>query len=288
MGLRIGFVVLAVAGSVALAQGCSTRPGNPGEVFETRNRAETRLDLAGRSMDRGDPENALSLLEEVSRLAALADDSGLIVRAAVSRGNALSMLGRTEEAAAEFAAAEDEARLSGRRNLLALAAIHRARRNLGSGEDSARAAIGDVSREMAFLPDPLQVAFAWTVIGLAQDALGRRDLAEAAVLRSLAVHEKGNRLELAAFDWFMIASFRSRSGDFGGARLALENSIALDRRAENSWGLASGWRALGDVETRAGNPEAARAAYLRAAGIFRAMGNVPAAEDALSRAENGN
>ena len=290
MGLRMRLVVLAFAVFAVLAQGCSTRPRGTGEVFELRSRAETQLELAGRSADRGDPDAALFLLREAAGLAALADDSGLIVRVAVSRGNALLMLGRDGEADSELAAAEDEALLSGRRDLLALVRIHRARRNLGSesGADSARAAIDDVRRETAFLSDPLQVAFAWTVIGLAEGELGRHDLAEAAVRRSLAVHERGTGIELVAFDWFMIASFRSRSGDFDGARLALQTSISLDRRAENSWGIASGWRALGDVESRAGNRDSARAAYVRAAGIFSAMGNARAAEDALSRIADGD
>jgi tetratricopeptide (TPR) repeat protein len=91
---------------------------------------------------------------------------------------------------------------------------------------------------------------------------------------------------MAAYDWFMIASFRSLSGDYRGARQALESAIAFDRRVENSWGLANDWRALGDVSQKAGDRAAARAAYLRAAEIFRAIEDESAAEEVLKRMNN--
>ncbi|MCL2190681.1 MAG: hypothetical protein FWB79_01685 [Treponema sp.] len=287
--MRTGMGPVAVLASLALifAQGCSTRPGGRGDVYDTRIRAETQLELGNRQADRGDLDAALALLDEAMRFAVLADDSGLRVRAGLSRGNVLLSLGRADEARAGMNLAVEEALRTGDRELAALARIHEARRRLLSpgGAGAAGGVVEEVSREMALLRDPVQVAFAWTVVALAEGELGRYDRAEAAARRSLAAHERGRRLELAAFDWFMIASFRSRSGDFAGARLALEASMSLDRRVENSWGLASGWRALGDVERRAGNPDAARAAYARASEIFRALGNYRAADEALSRVE---
>jgi len=72
-----------------------------------------------------------------------------------------------------------------------------------------------------------------------------------------------------------------------GALEALEAAIAFDRRVENSWGLASDWRAMGEVYRKAGNGEASRAAYVRAAEIFQAIGNDEAAAQTRSRAANG-
>jgi len=263
--------------------GCSSRPGPRGEIFDTRARAEAQLELGNRQADRGDLDSALFLLDEAMRLAVLADDSGLRVRVGLSRGNVLFSMGRVREAESGLGEALAEALMSGDRELVALSRVHNARRLLFSPGGAGEAVVDEVSREMAFLGDPMQVAFAWTVVALAEGERGRYAQAQAAAQRSLAIHERGRRLELAAFDWFMIASFRSRSGDFDGARRALESSMALDRRVENSWGLASGWRALGDVERRAGNPDAARLAYIRAADIFRALGNDAAAEETLSR-----
>jgi tetratricopeptide (TPR) repeat protein len=131
--------------------------------------------------------------------------------------------------------------------------------------------------------DKLYIAFAWTVIGLAEKELGQYAQAEAAVKQSLSIHEKALNYELAAYNWYLIGSFRSLSGNYGGAKLALDMAIDYDRRVENSWGLASDWRAMGDVQRTAGNGEASRAAYTRAAGIFRALGDEEAAQETLSR-----
>jgi len=283
--LKTGRVLLAAACALLLAQGCSTRPRNPGEIFDVRGRAESQLELGNRHADRGDAETALFLIDDAMRLAVLADDAGLLVRAGLSRSNVLAHLGYADEAEAGRNRALAEALLSGNRELVALSRLHIARAGLFSpnAAGTALSVAEEAARERAHLSNRLHVAFAWSVEGLAEMALGRHARAEAALLQSLAIHERGRYFELAALDWFTIASFRSRSGDFDGARRALETSIEFDRRVENSWGLAAGWRALGDVETRAGNRDAARAAFLRSAGIFLALGNERAAEDALAR-----
>ncbi|MCL2600410.1 MAG: tetratricopeptide repeat protein [Treponema sp.] len=285
--MKTGYRILIVLCALLLAQGCSSRPRNRGETFDVRRQAESQLQHGNRQADRGDHETALFLIDDAMRLAILADDSGLRVRVGLSRGNVLSTLGYAEEAAGVRNAALAEALFSGNRELVALCRVHIARAemlSLGS-RDAARAVVDQVTREKAFLVNHMYVAFAWSLIGRAEGMLGRYAHAEVAVRHSLAIHERHRNLELAALDWFMIASFRSRAGDFDGARQALETSILLDRRVENSWGLASSWRALGDVERRAGNRDAAGLAYTRAAEIFRALGNDPAADDALSRIE---
>lgn len=255
-----------------------------------RRQAEAQLGRGNRQADRSEPEGALFFIEDALRLAILADDSGLRARAGLSLGNALFALGLESEARAAWAEALAEAESSGSRELVALARSHAARGALfsaitaRSGAAVAQSVVEELARERPHLRDPLFVAFSWTVEALALGELGRFAQAEAASARSRATHERARLFELAAFDWFMIASFRSRSGDLPGARAALEASIELDRRVENSWGLAASWRALGDVQTRAGNREAAAAAYARSAGIFSALGHEAAAQDALSRA----
>ena len=286
--------LLAALGAALLAAACSSAPRDrgPGEEFGMRDVAETQLAHGNRQADRGNLADALALLDEAVRFAVLADDSGLRARAGLSRANVLLSLGHADRAEAGWAEAYAEAQRSGNRELIALSRVHIARGRLlsaiGGGADGAgevaQSVLDEVAGEMGALRAPLHEAFAWTVRGRAEGELRRFAEAEAALRRSLAIHERTQHFELAAFDWFMIASFRSRAGDVAGARQALESSMALDRRVENSWGLAWSWRALGDIEARAGNAEAASAAYRRAADIFRAMGQHEAAEDALARA----
>jgi tetratricopeptide (TPR) repeat protein len=278
------FLVLLGFAASGLA-GCSTPPRNPADVYDLRRQAEAQLELGSRQADRGSYEAALLLLNEAMRLAVSVDDPGLRIRAGLSRGNVLLALDRSGEALGSWEAALEEAEKNGGGELLAVTRVHIARgRLLSGGADIAGAVREEVGREMGNIKSGRNyLAFAWSVIGLAEKELGRYAEAEAAVKRGLDIHEKGRYLEQAAYDWFLIASIRSLSGDYEGARQALESAIALDRRVENSYGLASDWRALGDVYGKAGKSGESRLAYLRSAEIFRSTGNDQAAAEVLGR-----
>jgi tetratricopeptide (TPR) repeat protein len=262
---------------------CSTPPRHSGEVHGLRNQAEAQLDLGNKQAGRANYEAAMMMLNEAWRLAVAADCSSLRVRTGLSRGNVLFAMGRTEEAAGDWEQALREAEAWGNGELAALSHIHIARGRLLSGGADAAALRETVHREMAALKSGrMYIAFAWTVIALAEKELGRSGEAEAAIKRSLDLHEKERSFEEAAYDWFLIASFRSLAGNYSGAQQALESAMAADRRVENSWGLAVDWRALGDVYQKAGKAAQSRAAYIRSAEIFRALGS----EDAALEAEN--
>jgi tetratricopeptide (TPR) repeat protein len=265
---------------------CSTSGKPSGDIFDIRKQAEAKLDLGNKLSDRGSLDDALFQLNEAMRLAVITDDANLRIRSGLSRSNVLFALGRQEEAEAGWNEALAEATAEGNAELAAVCRIHIARGKLFSrtGKDAARQLKDELNRDLALIKsDKLYTAFAWNVIGIAEKELGGYAGAEAAVKRSLEIHEKGRYFELAAYDWFLIASFRSLSGDYGKAKQALETAIAFDRRVENSWGLANDWWALGDVLTKASDRQAARAAYLRSAAIYRGLGNDDAAEEILSR-----
>jgi tetratricopeptide (TPR) repeat protein len=266
---------------------CSTPPKHPGEIYELRSRAESQLDLGNKSSDRGDYETAFVLLNEGYRLAVISDDPGLLVRTGLSRGNVLFALGRRDEAAAAWEAALNEAEKHGNRELTAVSRIHIARGRLLSGGGAEAVSVRDeAGRELVNIKaDRLYIAFAWLVIGLAERDLGRYREAEAAVKRSLEIHEKERYFEQAAYDWYMIAFIRSLAENYDGALQALDSAIAFDRRMENSWGLATDWRAVGDVCKKAGKGPESREAYLRSANIFRSLGEDDAAGGAESRIE---
>jgi tetratricopeptide (TPR) repeat protein len=272
--------------ALLLLSACSSAPKNPGEVYMLRRFAETQLSAANKEADRGNLEDALSTLNEAIRIAVAIDDPSLRIRTGLSHSNVLFSMGQKQEAAEGWSKALAEAERAGHTELAAVCRIHIARGRLLSpeGKSAAQSVRDEVDRNMVMVKsDRLYTALAWTVIGLAEKELGRFEPAEAAVRRSLEIHEKDRFFELAAYDWFMIGSFRSLSGDYRGAQKALETAIAFDRRVENSSGLASDWRALGDVSQKAGDSAAARAAYLRAAEIFNAIGNETAAQDVLDR-----
>jgi tetratricopeptide (TPR) repeat protein len=268
----------ALAGLGTL-EACSSAPKRPAEIFALRSAAETQLELANREADRGNQGAALELLAEGRRLAVSADDPPLLIRTALARGNILFAQGQAAEAARAWESALAEADRAGERGLAALCRVYRARSRLlaaagtpGAGEEAA-AVRASVAGELALLKDDRSAtALAWTVMGLAEKEGRRWAEAEAAVKKALEIHEKDNYLEQAAYDWFLIASIRSAAGSYAAAREALGRALALDRRAENSFGLAADWRALGDVHRKAGEPAEAAAAYRRAGEIFRSIG----------------
>ncbi|MCL2214244.1 MAG: tetratricopeptide repeat protein [Treponema sp.] len=253
---------------------CSSAPKKPGDVFFLRMQAEDGLEAANREAERGNFENALALLTSYKRNAILADDLSLIVRVSLARGNVFYSLGMTDEAFAEWDQALKEAALLKDSELLSVAKIFYARGNILTGRKTARAVLDEVSVESVNIKkNRLYIAFSWQVRGLALRELGLWSDAEESMKKSLAIHEKDNRLENASYDWYTIASIRSLAGDISGAVSALETSISLDRRIENSWGLASSWRALGDVFRKAGRERDALEAYKRSRSIYVDMGN---------------
>ncbi|MDR0588971.1 MAG: tetratricopeptide repeat protein [Spirochaetaceae bacterium] len=265
---------------------CSSAPERPAELFTVRNETETQLNLANREADRGNYEGALTLLEEARRLAASTDRPPLLIRVWLSQGNVLFSLGRVEEARDLWNAALAEAERAGEEELAAASRIYMARSVLILGEDTAapEKVIAAVTEDLARLKaDRLNSALGLTVIGLAQKELRRWTEAENALTQALNIHEKDRYLELAAYDWYLIASVRSVSGRYDPALEALFQALALDRRAENSYGLGMDWLALGDVYKKAGRNDESLAAYRRSGEIFRAIGLEKEAAEAERR-----
>ena len=251
---------------------CSTAPKNPADIYDLRRQAEMQLDQGNKQADRGDCDNSLLLLNEAQRLAIVTDDPSLRIRTALARGNVLYLLDRPQEALSEWEAALAESVKEQNVELTAVSRIHLSRYRLLSRTSPANTVKADVEREMAFVKDKLYTAFAWTVSGMAEKEQGNYADAETAFKKSLAIYEKDRYMEQAAYDWYLIASCRSMAKNYAGARQALEQAIAFDRRVENSYGLAADWRALGDVNKKDGKTAEAEAAYSRSGQIFRAMG----------------
>jgi tetratricopeptide (TPR) repeat protein len=280
---------------------CSSAPKRPAEIFVIRNLAQSQLNLANQAASRGRYEEALDLLAEARRLAVSVDDPALRAKTSISRGNVLFSLGHHNEAflALENAAAQAEA--EGERVLASLARTNTIRMQLllleeapaiPAAGDSANTATSaallraQLESELPLLrPDPLAAAAGYITLAMADKLLGRFSDAENAVRRALDIHSSGLYLEDAAYDWFFIASIRSVAGNYDAALQALRQAIDLDRRAENSYGLASSWQAMGYVYQKAGKVQESRAAWRRAAEIFRSINLVDKALELENRLE---
>ncbi|MDR0503074.1 MAG: tetratricopeptide repeat protein [Treponema sp.] len=280
-------LIVFTAAGLWFCASCSTASKNPGDIEILRSQTESELEIANKEAGRGNYETALRILNECKRKAILCDDSSLLIRISLSLGNVLLTVGREEEAFAEWEAAVNEALKSGNSELVSICRIFSARGRLVSGRAQAQSVLDEVNREAGNIKtSTLYIAFSWQVRGLALRELRSYKDAEEAVKRSLAIHEKERYLENASYDWYLIASVRSLSGNTKDALAALENAVAIDRRIENSWGLAASWRAMGDVHRKAGNAKEAAEAYSRARAIFAAMGNEQEAAELDKRIGN--
>ena len=281
------FIFIAGLTLLFVSISCSSAPKNTGDVYDLRSRAESMLDAGNRDAERGKFDNALLLLDECKRSAIIADDPSLIIRSGLSLGNVLFSVRRTDEAFAEWEYAIAEAQRLGNTELISVSRVFKARGDLVSGRAGAQSVLDEVNRESANIKNNrLYIAFSWQVRGLALRSLGSYREAEDAVKRSLDIHERDGYLENASYDWYTIASIRSMAGDTQGALTALDLSIAIDRRIENSWGLAASWRAAGDIYRNAGNSAQAAQAYNRARAIYLAMGDSGGAAEIDKRMGN--
>ena len=266
--------------------GCSSPPKRAEEIFIDRNTAAKQLNLANHNVSRGNYEDALIILEDAWRLVLGTDDPSLRIKTAISRGSILFSLGRHDEAFRVWESASIEGDASNEKVLAAQARIYAIRARLvllstGNAEEPKSGREADAAaeelkaqllRELTVVrSDPPSTAAGYVTLGMAEKQLRRWADAESAVMRALAIHEKNRFLEDAAYDWFVIASIRSVAGNYDAALEALRTAIRFDRRAENGYGLASSWQAMGDVYQKAGRHEESQAAYRRAAEIFRAI-----------------
>ncbi|MDR1863171.1 MAG: hypothetical protein LBQ67_04530 [Treponema sp.] len=281
---------LLVLALIVLFAACSSAPSKPAEIFTDRNLAAGQLDMANKTANQGRYQDALIVLEEARRLAIGADDPALRIKTAISRGNIYFSMGRHGEAFKDWESAAVEGDAAGQGNLAALARIYTARGRLVLNSPEFRAGLSveeirnQIQGEISLInKDDQALAMGWMVLGLAEKELERYIEAESAARRALAIHEKGLFLEEAAYDWYLIASIRSVSEQYAAALEALATAIGFDRRAENGFGLASSWQAMGEVYLKNEQPGEAEAAFRRAAEIFRALRLDDAARKAEAR-----
>jgi len=277
------FFILTV---VMTAVSCSSKPKNPGDIYDMRIRTEKELATGNREAGRGNFEVAYAVMKECKRKAILVDDTGLIIRSGLSLGNVLFTVGRRDEAFTEWEEAVELAEKFDK-EFLSVARIYYARGRLLSGRTGAAQVLEEVNRESANIKtDKLFIAFSWQVKGLAQRELRSFTEAENSIKRSLEIHEKEKYLENVSYDWYVIASIRSLAGKYPEALFALESSLSFDRRTENSWGLAANWSSMGDVYRKTGKTKEAEEAYRRARVIYEAMGRKTEAEEIDKKIRN--
>jgi tetratricopeptide (TPR) repeat protein len=254
---------------------CSTAPKNSGDITQLRRLAEKEITDANNLVRRGHLLSAHALLAGCKQRAILIDNWSLIIRSSLALGNVmLSIENKKNDAIKEFEEAVALADMLNDKELIAVSNIYLIRSNIILGSAPANSMLTDIEKYAADIKSELYKAFSWQVKGLVQLRNKNYTDAEKSIETSLAIHIKANYLENAAYDWYTIASIRFLNDKGEEAIKALDEAIAIDRRIENSWGLAADWRAKGDVYSKmTGKGREARQAYERSMAIYTALNN---------------
>lgn len=282
---RLQSTLISLTGMIVICAGilsCSSAPKKPAEIFTMRNAAQGHLELANISVSKNDYTTAHTYIAEAWRLAVSCDDPNLRIRVLLCKGNALFNEGELDKARAEWKLSLYESTIEKNTAMIAASKVHLARVTLAEGK-AAEAKTVATQAISQLKTEPLFIAQAWRVIGLAEKELGNSKEAENAFLQSEKIHTKDNYLEESAYDWYLIASSRSKSGQYASSIEALNTALDFDRRCENAYAIGMDWQAIGLVQEKAGNKEEAKSAYSRSAAVFTAAGFLENAEKASDK-----
>ncbi len=166
--------------------------------------------------------------------------------------------------------------------------------------DAARAR--DVLLEALALPagaqTPARTAIVYHNLGTAEKNLGEPAQALEYYGKSLQINLAQKLQAEAASDYYMIASVHSREGRFDEAVKNAELALAVDKRIENSPGIAEDLYALGLISTRRADSAAAFDYFQRSymvyttiglkSGMRKALTHLVSTCDALGRTADGD
>lgn len=267
---------------------CSSAPKRPTQITTTYNLGINQLDSANVESERGNYKLAENLLDEAWRLAVSIDSVELRVLTKLSQGNLAFYQNNQEVATKMWQKAFEEAEDAHNDELSALSKIYQTRGILSWGnpnnkinspaanlknqnsKENALLVIQIVSSEMANLKksNQLYTAYAWMLLGFAKKQLGQWQQAVEHFKTSEKIHEDMLYLELAAYDWFAIASVHSVADNYEQAVNSINKAIEFDRRAENTYGLANDYLALSEIYKKSGQIELSQKALKRSKEIF--------------------
>jgi tetratricopeptide (TPR) repeat protein len=212
----------------------AAQDGSYGEAYLRQGRYELALQFT-----------TLSLNEYTS-----VDDREGVIRSYNAIGTTYLAMGSLDKAEEVLLRAQGLSRGAGN-FLLVVSSISLGELYLAKG-DSQKAL--DVLQEALGLPEasrtPAQTAVLYHDIGTAERNLGDPVTALASYSLSLQANLKARRVDMAASDYYMIASVHSQAGRFDEAAKSAALALDLDKQIENSPGIAKDLYALGLIAVK--------------------------------------
>ena len=232
--------------------GCSSLPVSTAEPEQTsiRSLALEYAKLGDESLKNRDYPKA----EENYRLSldanASVDSLDGMSQAYNSLGNLFLGLGRYADATNAFDNAKAQAKLLNDPRLTALALSNSAKVLLAQAKPEEALVLLDEALALVKGQEDAAVAVMHHNQGVAFKDLGRLDEAKTAIKQSLAINDKLKTLRERASNHYLLASIASKESKLEDALVELGSALELDKKAENSEGIAADLYALATLYGR--------------------------------------
>jgi tetratricopeptide (TPR) repeat protein len=290
-------VLLAVLLLLAAGVGCSSLPKDAEPQGEVAGRAEKFIERGNSLYRQARFPEALEMYRSALESYIRIDDLAGSARAQNAVGTVYQVLGRRREAEQQFERA--------------LETVMQIEEPAGrSAAGVAAEALANLA-EIAYEAQEIERAFRYIERGLAlvnakeypgetavllhnravfHKAEERYTEAETNLLRALELNRGEDRFAEMATNLYMLGALEMRREAPGQARERLQRALELDRRTENSVGIAHDLKALSVIHRVLGDEEAADEYRMRAERLFSALGipqGAPAEAAAGDQAEDG-
>jgi len=293
-------VLLALACLAALLAGgsCSSAPKKTDTVVVARNRAVEATASGNSYYRQGRYDLALRFFTQALELNTSVDNLEGIVQSGNSLGKVSLALGDLDGAEQLFMRAKEQSGSS--RDLAALCEGNLGEVAMRRGDYGKALAIfdsllaGDTGKAGGGLADE-QRAMLLHNRGTAYKNLGEGARAREDLLKSLALNLAAKRIEEAAADYYALASLDAKEGLLESAKQNAGLALSLDKKVENSLGIAKDLYALGVISSRLDDTASAYDYFRRSyqvsttlsmrADMQRALGELAVAAEALGRTE---
>ncbi|HVO38015.1 MAG TPA: tetratricopeptide repeat protein [Spirochaetia bacterium] len=274
---------------------CSSAPPRTDTVTDVKKEA-SQLAVAGESYFRqGRYDLALQFFSQALNGYTSVDDVNGALKCTVSIGQVYLATDRVDEAAVMFTRARERARalstplfidssislgelyLRKRENQKALEIFQDTLAASGAGAATGPAAAPAQGPPGAAAPPPgtltpEQRGVLYHDLGVAYKAAGDYSKALESLNRSLQLNLAARLSWQAAADYYMIASVHSKQEDYPAAARNAQAALDLDKKIENSPGIAQDLRALGLIARKRGDGSVAYDYFQRSYLVFSALG----------------
>lgn len=257
----------------ALYSGCSsTEKHLPGESVVKRNRAAEYAGFGSKYYDEADYSQALDFFFLALKQNILIDNEKGIVESYNSIGKTYLAAEKPVSAREYFSKASEIAEHLDDPGLIIRCMNNNGEVLLAEGKYSE--ALNVFEKALSSIEDPEKYEDSSVIlhnIGVTCKRLENYNKAEENLLLSLQYNTKNEKFKEMASDNYVLASIYSKKTDYVKAAEYIDKALELDRRTENSYGIAKDLTAKGIIQRKSGKKEEAYYTFKRGALIFESL-----------------